>query len=91
MDYKPTVYEQIVLDYINDKLKNYQVYEKEWKVRGLTQKDYLQYIKDIAYAESLLDLPHVNIVKASQMAKEYVKNGRELLLLSSLKKKKRQF
>lgn len=89
MDYKPTVYEQIVLDYINDKLKNYQVYEKEWKVRGLTQKDYLQYIKDIAYAESLLDLPHVNIVKASQMAKEYVKNRTGIVTFKLSKEEKK--
>ncbi|MBO5441403.1 MAG: hypothetical protein J6A09_02415 [Alphaproteobacteria bacterium] len=89
MSYKPTVYEQIVLDYTNSELKDYKDYEKEWKARGLIKKDYLQYIKDIAYAESLLALPDVNIVKAANMAKEYVKNRTDIVTFKLSKEEKK--
>lgn len=89
MEYKPTVYEQIVFDYTNSELKDYQDYEKEWKARGLIKKDYLQYIKDIAYAESLLALPDVNIVKAANMAKEYVKNRTDIVTFKLSKEEKK--
>lgn len=89
MSYKPTIYEQIVQDYINGKLKDYQDYEKDWKARGLAKKDYLQYIKDIAYAESLLGLPDVNIVKAANMAKEHVKNRTDIVTFKLSKEEKK--
>ncbi|MBP3687774.1 MAG: hypothetical protein J6J35_05365 [Alphaproteobacteria bacterium] len=89
MSYKPTVYEQIVLDYTNSELKDYKDYEKEWKARGLIKKDYLQYIKDIAYAESLLSLSDVNIVKAANMAKEYVKNRTDIVTFKLSKEEKK--
>lgn len=89
MSYKPTVYEQIVFDYTNSELKDYKDYEKEWKARGLIKKDYLQYIKDIAYAESLLALPDVNIVKAANMAKEYVKNRTDIVTFKLSKEEKK--
>lgn len=89
MSYNPTIYEQIVLDYTNGNLKGYPDYEKDWKARGLTKKDYLQYIKDIAYAESLLDLPDINIVKAANMAKEYVKDRKSIATFSLTKEEKK--
>ncbi len=86
--YQPTVYEQIVQDYLNDELKDYGFYEKVWVARGYNKKDYLQYLKDIAYAESLLSQPDTNIVAAANIAKEHVKNRTDIVTFSLTKEEK---
>lgn len=87
--YTPTVYEQIVQDYLSAELKDYSYYEKEWSSRGYNKKDYLQYLKDIAYAESLLSLPDTGIVAMSNIAKEYVKDRTDIVTFSLTKEEKR--
>lgn len=86
--YTPTVYEQIVQDYLSAKLKDYSYYEKEWSSRGYNKKDYLQYLKDIAYAESLLSLPDTGIVAMANIAKEYVKDRTDIVTFSLTKEEK---
>lgn len=87
--YKPTVYEQIVRDYLSSELKDYSHYEKEWSSRGYNKKDYLQYLKDVAYTESLLSLPDTSIVAMANIAKEHVKDRKDIVTFS-LTKEERQ-
>lgn len=74
MTYKPTVYEQIIIDYLSSGLKDFSHYQPEWEKRGFKKTDFAQYIEDIQYAHSLMQQPGFNVVKASNQAKEHVKN-----------------
>lgn len=74
MTYKPTVYEQIIIDYLSSDLKDFSHYQPEWEKRGFKETDFVQYIEDIQYAHSLMQQPGFNVVKASNQAKEHVKN-----------------
>ncbi len=79
MNYRPTVFEQIVTDYLNNTLKDFSQYEKAWLQRGYNQTDFMQYIEDIKYAHNLTLSPDFNVVKASNIAKEYVKNRKDIV------------
>lgn len=74
-----TVYEEIVTDFVFNKLKDYTHYEKEWEKRGYNKEDFKQYIEDIKYAHDLTLQPDFNVVKASNVAKEYVKNRKKIV------------
>jgi len=77
--YTPTVYEQIVTDFLSSNLQTFEQYKKEWVARGHNKKDFEQYIEDIAYAGSLLSKPDFNVVKAANTAKEHVKDRKDIV------------
>ena len=79
MTYTPTIYEQIVRDFLSLSLKDYSYYEKKWAKRGYNKKDFVEYIKDIEYAHDLTLSKDFNVVKASNQAKEYVKDRNKYL------------
>ena len=54
-DYKPTVYEQIVIDYSAGKKLNYDDYKDELSARGWSEKRYFDaYIKDLEFINDLM-------------------------------------
>jgi len=82
MDYQPTIYEKIVQDYLSDNLKNFKQYSSEWTARGYTKDDFNQYLKDIKYAVELTEQPDFNVVRAANIAKQYVKNRNDIVTFS---------
>ncbi|MCM1323482.1 MAG: hypothetical protein NC218_04910 [Acetobacter sp.] len=82
MDYKPTVYEKIVQDYLSHNLKDFKQYSSEWIMRGYTQDDFNQYLDDIKYAVELTEQPDFNVVRAANIAKQYVKNRKDIVTFS---------
>lgn len=89
MTYTPTIYEQIVEDYLNGKIKPYDDYCQLWEDRGYSKADFLSYIKDIEYAARLLDKPDFNIIKACNEAKEYVKDRKDIVTFALTDKEKK--
>lgn len=56
MSYKPTVYEQIVTDYLNNKKLDYNNYKDELAVRGWKDKRYFDaYVEDIKYIKDVMN------------------------------------
>lgn len=56
MSYKPTVYEQIVTDYLNGKELDYNEYKAELASRGWKDKRYFDaYVEDIKYIKGVMD------------------------------------
>ena len=88
MQYQPTVYEQIVTDYLNGDIKPYSFYEREWTERGYTKKDFIQYKQDIEYAKKLTEVENFNVVAAANMAKEHVKNRDDIVTFRLLDSEK---
>lgn len=88
MQYQPTVYEQIVTDYLNGNIKPYSFYEREWTARGYTKKDFIQYKQDIEYAKKLTEVENFNVVAAANMAKEHVKNRDDIVTFRLLDSEK---
>jgi len=79
MQYQPTIYEQIVIDYLNKTEKPYSYYEKEWVARGYTKEDFIQYRQDIEYAKRLTEEKDFNVVTAANAAKDHVKNRNNIV------------
>ena len=82
MSYKPTVYEEIVQDFVSSQLQDYPYYKAKWEKRGYTKKDFDSYLKDVQYAYGLTQQPDFNVVKASSLAKEHVKNRKDIVTFS---------
>lgn len=82
MQYVPTVYERIVRDYLSLNLQNFESYRKDWQDRGYNIDDFNQYVEDIKYAVNLMKQPDFNVVKASNIAKEYVKDRKNIVTFS---------
>lgn len=56
MSYKPTVYEQIVTDYLSNKKLDYDNYKDELAARGWKDKRYFDaYVEDIEYIKNVMD------------------------------------
>lgn len=91
MTYKPTVYEQIIIDYLSSGLKDFSHYQPEWEKRGFKKTDFAQYIEDIQYAHSLMQQPGFNVVKASNQAKEHVKNRTGIVTFTLTMKKNKSY
>ncbi|MBQ8750823.1 MAG: hypothetical protein IJZ30_04225 [Alphaproteobacteria bacterium] len=89
MTYTPTIYEQIVRDFLSLSLKDYSYYEKRWTKRGYNKKDFIEYVKDIEYAHDLTLSKDFNVVKASNQAKEYVKDRKSIVTFSLTEKEKK--
>lgn len=69
-DYKPTVYEQIVWDFLNGKELKYNNYRKELAARGWNEKRYFDtYVEDIKFIKDLMDDPKFNLRAAADIVK----------------------
>lgn len=89
MSYQPTIYEQIVQDYLSHNLKDFKQYRTKWTERGYTQDDFKQYVEDIKYAVELTEQPEFNVVRAANTAKEYVKNRKDIVTFHLTDKEKK--
>ena len=69
--YKPTVYEQIVRDFLDDKPLKYGKYKKELAERGWKDKRYFDaYIEDMKFIKKLMTKPDFNLRKAADIVKK---------------------
>lgn len=69
--YKPTVYEQIVQDFLDGKELKFENYNEELAARGWSEKRYFDaYLEDIKYIKSLMDSPDFNLRKAADVVKK---------------------
>ncbi|MBQ9271171.1 MAG: hypothetical protein IJ218_02760 [Alphaproteobacteria bacterium] len=83
--YKPTVYEQIVIDFLNGKKLNYKKYKKELAERGWADKRYFDaYVKDMEFIKELMEKPEFNQNLAEKIAKKYFDNDKTAELLNKL-------
>ena len=89
--YTPTVYEQIVQDFLNGKELNYKTYEAELIERGWGEKRYFDaYIEDMKYIKSLMDSPDFNLRKAADMVKQNHPSKNDDVLRFSLTEQEKQ-
>ena len=71
-DYKPTVYEQIVTDFLAGKELNYNDYKDELSARGWSEKRYFDaYVKDMEFIRDLMDKPDFNLRAAADIVKKH--------------------
>jgi len=70
--YQPTVYEQIVRDFLEGKDIKYEDYQAELAERGWTDKRYFDvYKKDMEFIKSLMDSPDFNLRQAADVIKKH--------------------
>lgn len=70
-DYKPTVYEQIVTDFLAGKEPKYENYQAELAERGWAEKRYFDaYVEDIRFIKELMDKPDFNLRAAADVVKK---------------------
>ncbi|MBP5353036.1 MAG: hypothetical protein J6Y91_04655 [Alphaproteobacteria bacterium] len=83
--YRPTVYEQIVEDYLSQKKMRYEDYAEELAARGWKDKRYYDaYIKDIEYITKLMDKPDFNLRAAADEVKAHHPSANKDVLRFSL-------
>lgn len=80
--YKPTVYEQIVQDFLHNKLKEYTAYSAELEKRGYNWEQFAQYVEDVKYAAGLTEDKTFNVVAASNEAKKSVAGRNDIVTFS---------
>lgn len=69
--YKPTVYEQIVQDFLAGKELKFEDYQEELSARGWGDKRYFDaYVEDMKYIKGLMDSPDFNLRQASDLVKK---------------------
>ena len=84
-DYKPTVYEQIVRDFLAGKEPKYEDYQTELAARGWGEKRYFDaYLKDMEYIRDMMENPKFNQNLAEKIAKKYFDNDKTAELLNKL-------
>ncbi|MBE6467163.1 MAG: hypothetical protein E7004_01025 [Alphaproteobacteria bacterium] len=89
--YKPTVYEQIVQDFLSDKELNYEEYKEELAKRGWGDKRYFDaYVEDMKYIKSLMDDSNLKLSDAVELAKENHPSKDEDVLRFSLTPQEKQ-
>lgn len=70
-EYKPTVYEQIVTDFLAGKNLNYNDYKEELSARGWSEKRYFDaYVKDMEFIKELMGKPDFNLRLAADIVKK---------------------
>ena len=94
MSYKPTVYEQIVTDYLDGKELDYNNYKDELATRGWADKRYFDaYIDDIKYIKGIMeqiDKGEINLRQAADVVKNNHPTKKEDVLYFSLTDKEKQ-
>lgn len=89
--YKPTVYEQIVQDFLDGKELKFADYQEELAKRGWSDKRYFDaYVQDMKYIKSLMDLPDFNLRKAADIVKKNHPSKNEYVLRFSLTNKEKE-
>ena len=85
LSYKPTVYEQIVQDFLDDKELKFENYQKQLAERGWEDKRYFDaYVQDIKYIKHLMDSPDFNLRKVADIVKRNHPSKNEDVLRFSL-------
>ena len=88
MSYKPTVYEQIVTDYLNGKELDYNNYKEELATRGWNDKRYFDaYVEDMEYIKGVMaqiDNGEINLRQAADVVKNNHPGNKENVLYFSL-------
>ena len=88
MSYKPTVYEQIVTDFLDGKELDYNDYKEELTARGWADKRYFDaYIEDMKYVKGLMERiekGEINLRQAADVAKNNHPTKKEDVLCFSL-------
>jgi hypothetical protein len=90
-EYKPTVYEQIVTDFLAGKNLNYDDYKDELSARGWSEKRYFDaYVKDMEFIKELMESPDFNLrVAADIVKKNHPSKDEDVLRFSLLDKEKK--
>ena len=71
LDYKPTVYEQIVIDFLAGKELKFENYQDELTARGWNERRYFDaYIKDMKFIKKMMDEPNFNLKAAADVIKK---------------------
>lgn len=71
LDYKPTVYEQIVIDFLAGKELKFENYQDELTARGWSERRYFDaYIKDMKFIKKMMDEPNFNLKAAADVIKK---------------------
>ena len=94
MSYKPTVYEQIVTDYLDGKELDYNDYKKELALRGWKDKRYFDaYIKDMEYIKGIMEQINngeMNLRQAADVVKNNHPSDKKDVLYFSLTDEEKQ-
>ena len=80
-EYKPTVYEQIVTDFLAGKPLRYKSYKKELTARGWIDKRYFDaYVEDMKFIKDLMEKPDFNLrIAADIVKKNHPSDNRDVL------------
>lgn len=90
-EYKPTVYEQIVRDFLDGKKLNYDDYKTELAARGFKDKRYFDtYIADMKAIKELMNKPDFNLRAAADVVKQFHKPGDKNVLRFALTDEEKQ-
>lgn len=88
MSYRPTVYEQIVTDYLDGKELDYNDYKEELSARGWEEKRYFDaYVKDMEYIKDVMeqiDKGEINLRQAADVVKNNHPSNKQDVLYFSL-------
>ena len=91
MSYQPTVYEQIVQDFLDGKKLQFENYQEELTARGWGDKKYFDaYVEDMKYIKSLMDEPDFNLRKAADIVKKNHPSKNEDVLRFALTDKEKE-
>ena len=89
--YKPTVYEQIVQDFLAGKELKFEDYQEELAARGWEDKRYFDaYVEDMKYIKSLMDGPNFNLREAADLVKKNHPSKNEDVLRFSLTEEEKE-
>jgi len=89
LSYKPTVYEQIVTDFLNGKRLRYKDYKKELTERGFADKRYFDaYVKDMEYIRDMMENPNYNHELAQKISEKYFTTEETAQLVKTLEDRK---
>lgn len=91
LTYKPTVYEQIVTDFLAGKSPRYKSYKKELTMRGWADKRYFDaYVEDIRYIKKIMDAPDFNLRAAADIVKKHHPSENKDVLRFSLTEREKK-
>ncbi len=90
IQYKPTVYERIVRDFLEEKPLKYNKYKKELAERGWKDKRYFDaYIEDIRYIERVMTEPDFNRNLAEKISSKYFNTDETAQLFKKIEDKEK--
>lgn len=86
--YKPTVYEQIVRDFLDDKPLKYNKYKNELAERGWKDKRYFDaYVEDMRFIRDMMTKPNFNRELADKISGKYFNTAETAWLAQKLEDK----